>query len=357
MNPDLKMKFDEKNRQDQELLRKEYLEKQASLRILPIEGARQRKTPIEWKEYLPPVPSFLGTRVLKSVQLSELVPFIDWSPFFHTWELRGRYPKIFEDAVVGKRAKELFDDAQRLLGEVVEKQRLSAHGVFGFSPANSVGDDVEIYENEEREKVQVIFHFLRQQVEKPAGQFQQSLADFVAPRSTGIRDYLGMFAVTTGVGIEAMIEKFEKDHDDYQSIMIKALADRFAEAFAEYLHHQARLVWGFGKTETLSHDELIREKYQGIRPAPGYPACPDHTEKTLLFEFLQVEKNIGIKLTESMAMMPASSVSGFYFSHPESKYFAVGKIGKDQVIDYHRRKGMEMKILERWLSPNLGYEA
>jgi Methionine synthase I, cobalamin-binding domain len=293
---------------------------------------------------------------LDSVPLDRLVPFIDWTPFFHTWELRGRYPGIFNDPTVGSKAKELFDDAQRLLKEIVDNKLLTARGVYGFYPANSVDDDIELYEDESRAKVLTTFHTLRQQGEKPDGQYNLALADYVAPKSSGLNDYLGAFAVTAGIGVEALCARFEKDHDDYNSIMVKALADRLAEAFAEWLHKQARDEWAYGKDEQLSSEDLIRERYRGIRPAPGYPACPDHTEKRLLFDLLQAEKHTGISLTETYAMLPASSVSGLYFAHPESRYFAVGKIGRDQVLDYHVRKQMPLEVVERWLSPNLNYD-
>ena len=286
------------------------------------------------------------------ISLEELVPFIDWSPFFHTWELRGRYPAILDDP----KAKELFDDAQKLLQRIVAEKLLTARAVYGFFPANSVGDDIQLYTDDTRTKVLTTLHTLRQQMDKPAGQFNHALSDFIAPKSTGLPDYLGAFAVTTGHGTDELAKHFEKDHDDYNSIMTKALADRLAEAFAECLHKRAREEWGYGKTENLTHEDLIKEQYRGIRPAAGYPACPDHTEKGLLWELLDVEKRTGIKLTESYAMWPASSVSGLYFAHPEAKYFGVGKIDRDQVLDYHLRKGMDLQTVERWLGPNLNYE-
>jgi 5-methyltetrahydrofolate--homocysteine methyltransferase len=301
-------------------------------------------------------PSFTGIQAFEDFSLGEIVPFIDWSPFFHTWELKGRYPQIFDDKDVGSRAKELFDDALRLLDQIVGQRRLTAKGVYGFFPANSVEDDIQIYTGETRARVLATFHTLRQQTDKPEGQFNLALSDFIAPKTTGIADYLGAFAVTTGIGIEAICRDFERDHDDYNSIMTKALADRLAEAFAELLHKKAREVWGYGLQENLSNEELIRERYRGIRPAPGYPACPDHTEKRALFDLLEVEKNAGIHLTENFAMYPASSVSGFYFAHPEARYFSVGKIGPDQVADYQVRKGFDLRTTERWLSPNLAYD-
>ena len=355
MSLDQKSAFVEKTRLDQEQVRQAHQDRGPKV-LLTLEQARARRTPIEWRAADIPKPAFTGVRVLDAFPLGEIVPFIDWTPFFHTWELRGRYPKIFEDPTVGPKAKELFDDAQVLLKEIVGKKLLKARGVYGFFPASSVGDDIELYTDEMRTGVLTTFHTLRQQTPKPDGQFNLALADFIAPKSTGLADYFGAFAVTAGIGVEALCERFEKDHDDYNSIMSKALADRLAEGFAELLHKKAREDWGYGRTENFSSEELIRERYRGIRPAPGYPACPDHTEKRLLFDLLQAEKNAGILLTETFAMCPASSVSGFYFAHPEAKYFAVGKIGRDQVADYARRKNMDVGAIERWLSPNLNYD-
>ncbi len=324
--------------------------------LLSIGQARANKLKIDWATAEIPQPHFTGIRVIPRQPLAELVPFIDWSPFFHTWELKGRYPTIIDDATVGTKAKELFDDARRLLDEIVHKELLLAKGVYGFFAAAAVGDDIEVYKDASRTAVLTTLHTLRQQSEKPQGQPNLALSDFVAPKETGCKDHIGVFAVTAGIGLDELCLGFDKDHDDYNSIMAKALADRLAEAFAEYLHKKVRGEWGYGKDERLTNDDLIREKYRGIRPAPGYPACPDHTEKRLLFDILSVEKNAGITLTESFAMSPAAAVSGFYFAQPEAKYFAVGKIGKDQVEDYARRKGMDQRQVERWLSPNLNYE-
>jgi 5-methyltetrahydrofolate--homocysteine methyltransferase len=290
------------------------------------------------------------------ISLSTLVDYIDWSPFFHTWELRGRYPAIFEDAVVGEQARELFVDAQKLLARIVEEKLLTARGVYGFWPANSLGDDLEIYRNEARVEAMARFHFLRQQMQKPLGQPNYCLADFVAPKDSGRRDYLGGFAVTAGIGADELAQRFQAEHDDYSAIMTKALADRLAEAFAEYLHREAREAWGFGAEERLTTDDLIRERYRGIRPAPGYPASPDHVEKRTLFDLLSAEEQTGIHLTESFAMHPGASVSGLYFSHPDSRYFAVGKIERDQASEYATRKGESLGAIEKWLSPNLNYE-
>ena len=356
VSPGKRAPFVEKTRREQDEIRTAHQSRQTKTVLLPLKQARERRTAIEWKAGDIPKPAFTGTRVLDPFPLDRLVPFIDWSPFFHTWELRGRYPQILDDPKVGERAAELFRDAQKLLKDIVGKRLLTAKGVYGFFPANSVGDDIEVYADESRKKRLVTLHALRQQTDKPTGQPNQSLADFIAPKSTGLADYVGGFAVTTGIGIEALCAKFEKDHDDYNSIMTKALADRLAEAFAECLHKQAREEWGYGKQERLSNEDLIREKYRGIRPAAGYPACPDHTEKRTLFDLLQTEKHTGIRLTESFAMYPASSVSGLYFAHPDAKYFAVGKVGRDQAEDYAKRKGVTLADIEKWLGPNLGYE-
>jgi 5-methyltetrahydrofolate--homocysteine methyltransferase len=284
-------------------------------------------------------PAFTGLRVLKDYPCAELAQFIDWSPFFHTWELKGSYPKILKEP----RAKELFEDAQKLLNAIVKDGLLRAHGVYGFWPANSMGDDIELYTDESRSQILTTFHTLRQQTRKAAGEPNYALADFVAP--AGVRDYLGAFAVTAGHGLDELCARFEKDHDDYNSIMAKALADRLAEAFAERLHKQARE--DLGVKEDLSSEDLIAERYRGIRPAPGYPAYPDHTEKRALFDLLQAEANAEIRLTESFAMIPASSVAGLYFSHPDSRYFTVGRIGRDQLEDYAGRKSMSRADLER----------
>ena len=353
LSKDEKPGFVEKVRQQQEQSREAYEGKKTLKKLLPLEEARNRRTPIDWHTSERANPGFLGTRVIDDQPLSDLVPVIDWSPFFHTWELKGRYPQIFEDPNVGSKAKELFDDAQKLLKDVLDNRLLTARAVYGLFPANSVGDDIEVYKDESRAEVLATFHTLRQQLEKPEGDANYALADFIAPKSTGLPDYLGGFAVTTGIGVDALCERFEKDHDDYNSIMAKALADRLAEAFAEWLHREVRKAWGYGTEENLSTEDLIRERYRGIRPAPGYPACPDHTEKRILFDLLEAEQRTGIHLTETFAMVPAASVSGLYFAHPQAKYFAVGKIDHDQVKDYAARKRMDVPTVERWLSPNL----
>jgi 5-methyltetrahydrofolate--homocysteine methyltransferase len=343
------------NRKKQVLLVAEH-EKRSAKPLVSLAAARSRKPRFDWDGAELPVPAFTGARVLHEVPLGELVPFIDWSPFFHAWEMRGRYPQILEDAVFGDRARELFLDARALLDRIVTEGLLTARGVYGFFPANADGDDIRLFSDADRTRPLATLHTLRQQMEKPEGQPLEALADFVAPLASGRADFLGAFAVTTGLGVDALCRAFEKDHDDYSSILVKALADRLAEAFAEMLHQRARADWGYGRGERFTADDLLKERYRGIRPAPGYPACPDHTEKRTLFALLDAETNAGISLTESFAMSPASSVSGFYFASPEAHYFGVGRIGREQVEDYARRKGMPLAEIERWLSPNLGYE-
>jgi 5-methyltetrahydrofolate--homocysteine methyltransferase len=343
---------------DSKKVRAQHESKQGPGPLLALDEARKRGLKIDWLAYTPPRPAFLGVRVLTEVPLSELVPFIDWTPFFQTWELSGRFPAILEDATVGEAARNLYSDAQAMLTQIVEERWLTANGVVGFFPAASVngGDDIALFADESRTATVMTFHNLRQQNSKASDRHNLCLADFVAPLSTGIPDFLGAFAVTSGLGIDARVEEFEARHDDYGAIMLKALADRLAEAFAEWLHQKVRREWwGYAPDESLDNEQLIGERYRGIRPAPGYPACPDHTEKGALFELLQATERAGIHLTESFAMLPTAAVSGFYFSHPESRYFAVGQVGQDQVEDYARRKGMDLRVAERWLLPNLGY--
>ncbi|MFO0523555.1 MAG: methionine synthase [bacterium] len=324
--------------------------------LIPLARARANLQPFAWPSYVPPKPGFTGVRQLKNHDLAEIAQYIDWGPFFQTWDLAGPYPKILEDEVVGEAARNVFRDGQAMLKKVVEGRWLTANAVFALYPANSVGDDVEIYADEKRDRVLMTWHNLRQQNQKPDGRANQCLSDFIAPKASGIADYIGAFAVTAGIGIEKHLEAFERANDDYGSIMLKAIADRMAEAFTEMLHKRVRKdFWGYAKDETLDNVQLIAEQYRGIRPAPGYPACPDHTEKPALFELLGAPE-VGITLTESHAMMPASSVSGFYLSHPDAQYFAVGKINRDQVEDYAKRKGLSVQEVERWLAPNLGYE-
>ena len=354
-------------------------------KLLSLEAARANAPKLKFDDL--PKPEFTGMRVLSAdvaagvnlrkspsnesadshrrlrIDLADLVPFIDWSPFFHTWELRGVYPKILQHEKHGEEARKLFADAQKLLDEMVSKKLIQPRGVYGFFPANRVGDDVELYTDESRAKVLAKFHFLRQQIKKGDGTPNWCLADFVAPKHSTFniqhptsKDHIGAFAVSSGHGLDELVKKFKADHDDYNAIMAEALADRLAEAFAEFLHKCVREEWGYGKAEKLTTEDLIGEKYRGIRPAAGYPACPDHTEKGILWKLLDVEKNAGIRLTESFAMWPGSSVSGLYFAHPESKYFAVGKLGRDQLLDYHVRKSMTLQEAERWLGPYLNYE-
>jgi 5-methyltetrahydrofolate--homocysteine methyltransferase len=420
LKQELKAEFDKKTRQDYERLRQEHAAKTHAKKLLTLEQARANARPIDWSSYVPPKPEFLGVRVYATplgsapvtgagervprsrtflidsepdqeqrvkkspfrrdaetstrdarapqkiaITLGDLVEYIDWSPFFHAWELRGRYPAILDDPKIGTQARELFDDAQRLLEQIVAKNLLVARGVHAFWPANSIGDDVGAYTDETRTEKLATFYFLRQQMQKPAGQFNHCLADYVAPESSAslrpaaagethalLEDYLGGFAVSIH-GADEVAEDFKREHDDYSAIMTKALADRLAEAFAEYLHKQTRIAWGFGREEQLSPVDLIREKYRGIRPAAGYPACPDHAEKRILFDLLDAENNAGMKLTESFAMHPGSSVSGLYFSHPDAKYFGVGQIGRDQLVDYATRRGESVAVVEKRLAPNL----
>jgi 5-methyltetrahydrofolate--homocysteine methyltransferase len=367
LNEKQKAAFDAKTRAEYASLREQHAAKTREKKLVTLEKARANRSPIDWSKYEPPKPDFLGVRMYSSdlgnVSLRILVEFIDWSPFFHVWELRGRYPAIFDDAVIGKQAREVFDDAQKLVARIIDENLLTARGVFGFWPANSLGDDVDLYTDERRREKLATFYFLRQQLQKPAGQFNHCLADYVAPgaesrseiRDPRFGDHLGGFAVSIH-GADELAEKFKVALDDYSAIITKALADRFAEAFAEYLHKQARIAWGFGREENLSNVDLIRERYRGIRPAPGYPACPDHADKRTLFDLLDAEHKIDIMLTESFGMHPAASVCGFYFSHPDAKYFGVGQIRRDQVIDYAARRGESVVTVEKRLAPNLGYE-
>lgn len=338
-------------------LRKQHEERQNKKPLLSIEEARNNRTEIDWEGYHPPKPTFLGTRTFEDYPISELRNYIDWSPFFRTWMLTGKYPDILKDEAVGDQAQSLFDDANTLLDEIVEQKLLQSKGVIGFYPTVSYGDDIIIYKDYDLSEELTEFHFLRQQTKKRAGQPNSSLADYIAPQEAGITDYVGFFAVTAGIGIEDIISKYKKANDDYMVILTKAVADRLAEAFAERMHERVRKeFWGYSEEEDLKNEDLIAEKYSGIRPAPGYPACPDHTEKRLLFDLLEVEKNAEIELTESFAMYPASSVSGIYFSHPQSKYFRVGNIGEDQVSEYANRKSCTKEEVEKWLSPNLDYD-
>ncbi|HME62071.1 MAG TPA: vitamin B12 dependent-methionine synthase activation domain-containing protein, partial [Candidatus Binatia bacterium] len=352
---DTREALDRQNRKDQQEIRIQF-ENRAGTRLLTYEEAIRHKLHTEWDNHHIAVPEFIGRRILQDVSLSELARYIDWSPFFHTWEMRGRYPDLLHDPARGPAARELFANAQELLKEIVDKKLFTARGVYGFFPANSDGDDIIVYEDVTRTKELARLHTLRQQKDNQRGKPQLALADFIAPRESGHVDYIGAFAVTAGHGCQELADRFEKEQDPYNSIMVKALADRLAEAFAEYLHKRARTEWGYGKKEKLTPEELIQEEYRGIRPAPGYPAQPDHTEKPIIFDLLNVGEATGITLTESFAMYPAASVSGLYFAHSESQYFAVSSIGKDQVQSYAARKGMRVAEAERWLSSVLGYD-
>ena len=338
-----------------EYVREQNRRAQGQNKFISLAEARTNKTKINWNTSHFHKPTFLGTKVFSNYSLEKLVPFIDWTPFFHTWEMKGSYPKILADPLRGEEAKKLFDDAQSMLQKIIAENWLSANGVIGFWPANTINDDdIEVYEDDTRTVIKTVLHTLRQQTKKPANEPNIALADFIAPK--GHADYIGGFAVSTGFGIDDKVAAFEKDHDEYSSIMLKAIADRLAEAFSEYMHQLVRKeMWAYAKNEILTREELVQEEYVGIRPAQGYPACPEHTEKKLQFELLEVYKNTGITLTESYAMVPTAAVSGLYFSHPQSNYFGLGKITKEQVQDYAKRKGMNIVEAERWLSPNLGY--
>ncbi len=365
LSADQKPKFMAKTVAKQEKQRVEFAERRSKRPLLALAEARVRKQHFDWTVVDIPRPDFLGTKVFSTeapgsqpptLSLTDIVAYIDWGPFFSAWELHGRYPDILKDPVVGTEATKLFHDAQKLLARIVAEKLFTAKAVIAFWPANSVGDSIEVYADESRSRVLAQFHHLRQQLSKPDDQFNQCLADYIAPNDSGRLDYLGGFAVTAGHGVEQFATKFRAKHDDYNAIMAQALGDRLAEALAELMHKKAREACGYGKTENLEMKDIIREKYRGIRPAPGYPACPDHTEKPTLFALLDAPAATDITLTESNAMSPASSVSGFYFSHPESKYFAVGKLGKDQIEDYAARKRMPGSDVEKWLGPYLDYD-
>ncbi len=373
ISPEQRRKYVEENSKMQESLRNQH--QTASDPLVSISEARLKKTPVQWRSEDLCTPQFTGARVVVSpvashvkappvdthgapveeVSLREVAAYIDWGPFFHTWDLRGVYPKIFNHEKYGETARKLFDDAQVLLNRILDHNLLSLRAVYGIFPANATGDDVVLYSESSRSKEAMRFHFLRQQRQKEDGKPYRSLSDFVAPESSGLHDFIGAFAVTSGFGLPELLEEFRASHDDYHVIMAEALADRLAEAFAEWLHVRARQAFGYAHLEPASIEDVIDEKYRGIRPAPGYPACPEHTEKGRLWELMQVEERIGIKLTESFAMWPGASVSGFYFAHPESRYFSVGNLGKDQIEDYAQRKGMSVGEVERWLGPWLGY--
>jgi len=341
---------------DYESLRERHAQKNERP-MLTLEKARANRTPIEWDGYTPPVPAQgLGVREFSDYDLAELREYIDWQPFFNAWEMKGRFPDILNNPASGETARKLYDDAQEMLDTLIKEKWLTANGVIGFFPANAVGDDIEVYTDETRTEVLTTLHNLRQQGEHRDGIPNRSLGDFIAPKDTGLADYVGAFAVTAGLGSQDKIVEFKAAHDDYNAILLESLADRLAEAFAERMHQRVRKeFWGYQPDEQLDNEALIGEKYRGIRPAPGYPACPEHTEKATLWKLMDVKERTGIELTESMAMWPGAAVSGWYFSHPQSQYFVVGRIAQDQVADYAKRKGWTLKEAERWLAPNLGY--
>jgi 5-methyltetrahydrofolate--homocysteine methyltransferase len=354
LSEDGKAEFVAQHRAEYEAVRKSHAAPRQQ--VVSLEIARTRRTPISWRKEDLAVPEFTGVRVLDEFPLATLREFIDWTPFFHTWGLKGVYPRILEEGDRGIQAKQLFTEGNALLDLMIEKKSITARGVYGFFPANAVGDDVELYADCKRQNVLKQFHFLRQQANREGNEPCRSLSDFIAPKEAALADYIGAFAVTSGIGLKELCDRFRSENDDYNAIMAEAIADRLAEAFAECLHKRVRDEWGYGRKEGLSNADLIQEKYRGIRPAAGYPACPDHTEKGPLWQLLDVQKNTGMLITESFAMWPGSSVSGLYFAHPEARYFSLGKIDRDQVDDYHKRKGMSVAEVERWLGPNLNYD-
>ncbi|RAR50225.1 vitamin B12 dependent-methionine synthase activation domain-containing protein [Flavobacterium lacus] len=353
LQPDTKSAYAKTVRADYDQLREGYLNRSREKNFLSIEEARKNKLQLDWKNYQPAKPNFIGTKTVE-VELYELVDFIDWTPFFQSWELFGKYPAILTDEIVGQQASDLFEDAQKMLEQIVNEKWLTAKGILGIFPASSINDDdIAVFPSTDNGQP-TTFLTLRQQSQKTAGAPNIALADFIAPKDSGIQDYIGCFCVTTGFGVDEKALEFEKQLDDYNSILVKALGDRLAEAFAEYLHLKVRKeFWGYDSDEKLSNEDLIKENYTGIRPAPGYPACPDHLEKPTIWKLVKVEEKIGVKLTESMAMWPAASVSGYYFAHPESKYFGLGKIKKDQVEDYAKRRNVSLEMAMKWLSPNI----
>ncbi|MBL56451.1 MAG: methionine synthase [Flavobacteriales bacterium] len=353
---DDKSSFIEETKNEYARMRDHHKNRRAKKEMLTLSEAQKNRQPIQWKSEDIKKPNFIGIKLYDNIPLAELREYIDWTPFFQTWDLHGKYPAILKDEVVGEEACKLLEDANSMLDKIISENWIQNKAVIGIWPANAIEDDIELYTDESRSEVLGKFHMLRQQIKKSEKAFNHSLADYIAPKESGLEDYLGGFAVTAGIGIEPYIEQFEKDHDDYNSIMLKALADRFAEAFTEFMHEKVRKeIWGYADQEEFSNDELIKESYKGIRPAPGYPACPDHLEKPTLFKLLNAEKLTGISLTESMAMYPAASVSGWYFAHPESKYFGIGKIEKDQIKNYAKRKNESVETIEKWLGPNLNY--
>jgi len=339
-------------RKDYERIREQRKNRTSNKQYLTLSQARKNKLNLDWSSYTPPIPKVAGMHTFSDIKIDDLRRFIDWTPFFSSWQLKGKYPAIFEDKVVGVEAKKLYDDANEMLDLIIKETWLKSKAVFGLFRAHSKQDDIIVdFSGGELE-----LKNLRQQVKKAEGLPSMCLSDFIAPKESGLEDYVGAFAVTAGIGIEKHVQKFEKEHDDYSAILLKAIADRLAEATAEYLHYKVRTEYWAYSTEEFDNEMFVKEKYQGIRPAPGYPACPEHTEKETLWKLLSVEEQIGIKLTESMAMYPAASVSGWYFSHPQSKYFGLGQIAKDQVEDYASRKGMNTSTAEKWLAPSLNYD-
>ncbi len=355
LNKKTREAYKENLKTEYEVFRNNFGKRSKVKSFLSIEEARENNYKIDWKTTNITKPNRLGIQILEDFDLNELVPYIDWSPFFRSWDLHGRYPNILEDKVVGEQATSLFEDAKVLLKRILDEKLLKAKAIYGLFAANTINhDDIEVYYHQDSEEKTAIFRTLRQQLKKHAGKPNFALSDYIAPKESGIKDYMGCFCVSTGFGTQELAAEFEKNHDDYNSIMIKALADRFAEAFAEYLHKKIRKEdWGYASEENLTNEELIKENYKGIRPAPGYPACPDHLEKLTIWDILKVEERIGVKLTESLAMWPAASVSGYYFANPEARYFGLGKIKEDQVKDFAERKGIDYKKAEKWLNPNI----
>ena len=357
LSEDLRPAFVERQDIEYQRARDRHYKKGPRSSLITIEKARENRTPLSFEHYTPVKPNKLGITVLDELDLNVVRNYIDWTPFFMTWQLSGKYPLILKHEVVGEEATKLFNDANAIIDDIIANKSLKAKAVFGLFPACSDQDDLWVFEDEAKQTPIMRLQHLRQQSKKPAGQYNRCLADYVAELSSGIDDYMGAFAVSAGFGCDELVKVFDAEHDDYNSILVKAVADRLAEASAEYLHEQIRLnYWGYASEENFDNEALIREQYQGIRPAPGYPACPDHTEKGLLWKLLNVEENIGMELTSSFAMWPGAAVSGWYFAHPDSKYFAVAKVAKDQVLDYAARKEMTVEQAERWLSANLDYE-
>ena len=357
LSDELRPAFMERVAKEYDTVRERHKNKGPRTATVTLEHARNNATPVNFNDYLPPKPNKLGITVLNDIDLTEVRKYIDWTPFFMTWQLSGKYPKILQHELIGEEATKLFADANEMIDTVIADKSLQAKAVFGLFSAARVGDDVEVYGDDSHSEIKALLCQLRQQGQKPEGQYNRCLSDFIAPKESGLLDYIGAFAVSAGFGCDELVAKYDAEHDTYNSILLKAVADRLAEATAEYLHERVRVdYWGYAKNEALNNEDLIREQYQGIRPAPGYPACPEHTEKATLWGLLDVENSIGMELTSSYAMWPGAAVSGWYFSHPESKYFAVAKIAKDQVEDYAKRKNMSIEQAERWLSPNLSYD-